>query len=302
MALAGAPQVAPPEKGKCRALLAELFGSASAAAARWPAGAAAARVVAEAQDAKTNTVDPFALNAALDEFGLDKVNTNVHSLLFAVVERFGGTCAGLLARAAARVAGEGEEEAGEGPPPKKLKASAPAEVRNPSGPRRPGAEELTRAPAQEQEVEARGGDDVPMPEAVGGEGEEAQAAPVRRSGRRRQPRSAPPPPPGDADEENEVDDDDDEDFRIAKAAAKEAEEEEDEAEEEEAEEEEEEGAGPELPQVGTLAEAEAAVRRDPTGFRLPTIVPKSFQAAQAHARQHLELLRAGKLDSFDEME
>ena len=141
---------------------------------------------------------------------------------------------------------------------------------------------------------------MPMPEAVGGEGEEAQAAPVRRSGRRRQPRAAPPPPPGDADEENEVDDDDDEDFRIAKAAAKE--EEEDEAEEEEAEEDEAEGAGPELPQVGTLAEAEAAVRRDPTGFHLPTIVPKSFQAAQDHARQHLELLRAGKLDSFDEMD
>ena len=72
--------------------------------------------------------------------------------------------------------------------------------------------------------------------------------------------------------------------------------------EEEAEEEEAEGAGPELPQVGTLAEAEAAVRRDPTGFHLPTIVPKSFQAAQDHARQHLELLRAGKLDSFDEMD
>ena len=54
--------------------------------------------------------------------------------------------------------------------------------------------------------------------------------------------------------------------------------------------------------MGTLAQAVAAARRDPTGFRLPTIVPKSFQAAQAQARQHLELLRAGKLDSFDEMD
>ena len=80
------------------------------------------------------------------------------------------------------------------------------------------------------------------------------------------------------------------------------EEESEEEEEEEAEEEEEESAGPELPQVGTLAQAVAAARRDPTGFRLPTIVPKSFQAAQAQARQHLELLRAGKLDSFDEMD
>ena len=140
---------------------------------------------------------------------------------------------------------------------------------------------------------------MPMLEAVGGEGEEAQAAPVRRSGRRRQPRAA-PPPPGDADEETEVNDD--EDFRLEKAAAKEEEEEEVEEEEEEAEEEEEESAGPELPQVGTLAQAVAAARRDPTGFRLPTIVPKSFQAAQAQARQHLELLRAGKLDSFDEMD
>ena len=142
---------------------------------------------------------------------------------------------------------------------------------------------------------------MPMLEAVGGEGEEAQAAPVRRSGRRRQPRAA-PPPPGDADEETEVNDD--EDFRLEKAAAKEEEEEEveEEEEEEEVEEEEEESAGPELPQVGTLAQAVAAARRDPTGFRLPTIVPKSFQAAQAQARQHLELLRAGKLDSFDEMD